>query len=92
MVAFHDPKDDLPPAPEPSHDLIIYVIYLNNAVIPRYACRRWYATKSGPDPIPEPGFFAVADNLEGLRDKLPEGLTLVPRFPGEAPEIVETWM
>lgn len=53
-----------------------------------FVARRWLAT---PQPAPTDDVL-FADNLDSLRQKMPEGLVRMPRQPGDDPVIVETWM
>jgi len=50
--------------------------------------RRWLAT---PQPTPTDDVL-VADELDGLRQKLPAGLYRMERQPGDDPFIVECWI
>ena len=51
----------------------------------RFVARKWL--------LDQPTSELLQDKtLDGLRRKLPQGLTLLPRAPQDDPKIVETWI
>ncbi len=50
---------------------------------------KYVARIHNPNPLK---YAAVADSLEGIRGKLPQGLTNIGREPADALVIVETWV
>ena len=56
--------------------------------LPRFTATRWIVTRDGLRHLKVLG----ADTLEGLRQKLPEGLSFIPRADDDPPQIVEQWM
>lgn len=64
----------------------IYCIYDHPLDFPdKYIARLW----NGPLPT---STTLEADTLEAIREKLPKGLSLVPRMPNDDPVIAECWV
>lgn len=67
-----------------------YVIYHRPSDIDaEYVCRAF--VPFGPFVLPSDQ-YATADTLDAIREKLPAGLTRIPRFEGDDPVIVESWV
>lgn len=71
-----------------SGDLLIWTITANTTDYPHQVAARPHSTK-----LRAP-FRAVllADTLQDLRERLPSGLTCLPRSASDDPVIVETWL
>lgn len=54
----------------------------------KYVARRWLAT---PEPEPTDDIL-LADDLEALRNQLPQGLVHMQRQPEDDAVIIETWI
>jgi len=54
-----------------------------------FVARRWYAQAGAVVPTHE---MFTAGTLDELRALLPPGLVLLPRMPGDHPNIVEVWI
>lgn len=64
----------------------IWVIYKHPKDFPnKYVVRHWI--NENPTKT-----MYTANTLEEIRKKIPQGLTLLPRFPQDDPKIVEVWL
>lgn len=72
--------------------LAMYTIYQNPSDYPgRFVVRRCHVGAGGIVFDPQP--LAVVDSLEAARETLDRSvLVLLPRHPGDEPQIVETWV
>ena len=72
--------------------LVLWTIYRSPADFPNvpYVLRSWVVGPGGS--LADAGALGFADTLWEARSYLPEGLTHVPRSPGDEPQIVETWL
>lgn len=69
-----------------SHDLAIWVIYDSPIDLPeRFVARKWLLDRPT-------GELLQSKTLDGLRSKLPRGLTRLPRDPSDDVKIVESWI
>lgn len=67
-------------------DFPIWVIYDSPVDLPgRFVARKWLLDK----PTAE---LLQGQTLDELREKLPPGLTMIPRDPADGPKIVESWL
>ena len=64
----------------------LWTVYDSPIDLPgRFVARKWL--------LDQPTSELLQDKtLDGLRGKLPQGLTLLPRAPQDDPKIVETWI
>lgn len=69
----------------------LWVIYDNPLDFPgQHVARRHVVRVDGfPEATDD---HHVADTLDAIRALLPEGLTRIPRFADDEPQIVETWL
>lgn len=66
-----------------------WVVYAKHADYPtKFIARRWLITQ----PLTLTNDILIADDLESLRVKIPQGLFRIPASPLDQPEIVETWI
>jgi hypothetical protein len=71
-------------------DLVIWTIYDNPKDAPdQHVLRKWIVTAQGARPTDT---VFVRPTLDAVRACLPTGLTCIPRYDTDEPQIVETWL
>lgn len=73
--------------------LIMWVVYDKPADYPyEFVARRWKVDGDAVVEVQATHEMFVAPTLEELRALLPRGLTCMPRFAEDEPQIVEVWL
>jgi len=71
-----------------NNPLIMWTVY-HMRTTGKYVARRWAVTGAS-EPVLT-GDAYMADTLEAIRARLPQGLYCQPRYEQDDPSIVETW-
>lgn len=85
------PEQEPAAAGTPTNDpLVSWTVYDHPLDYPNgYIARKWLVVPGQLQPTDE---TLTDETLAGLRKKLPEGLTQIPRSAMDDPRIVETWI
>lgn len=71
-------------------ELPTWVIYDHPKDFPEYfVARKWMIREGGPEPTE---IMFKDTNLERMRSSLPDGLIRIPRYDGDDPAIIESWI